>query len=203
MKHSNTTMNTPPPLPTERHDQPVSQNQKWFWVYAIGSSVLILFLLLRHTDNSPRESLGDTKQRTAEVERQAQLARIDGIERQISILRQSITATQAEKAAFSSRMKDYAMDHKLAIAAMGVTVAGAGVALSDGDQFNDDQKTVAGISALVAGLYAISNHEECLEVADRMAKAATMRADYDRRLADAEEQIANLQKQIAQAKRTN
>ncbi len=72
--------------------------------------------------------------------------------------------------------------------------------MEDGGNFSDDEKGVADISAVVAGLYALSNVDECAEVADRMAKAATIQKDYDRRIASLRRQVGALQAQIIREK---
>jgi hypothetical protein len=235
-----------------------NRHPKWFSVYAIGSSSLILILLgvlvFRHPDSS-RESVADEKQRTAEIEKQGKaqrelleqqrlaaeqqsqrqaaeakaqrdlleqqriaaeqqaqrraaeakrasaLARIQGLEGQLAVLRQSLATTVAEKDDYTTKVKDYAMDHKAAIAALGITVGGAAVAADQSDRFTDDQKKVAGVGAVVAGLYALSNHEECAEVANQMAKAVTIQSDYDQRINTARQQISSLQSQIDEEKK--
>jgi colicin import membrane protein len=220
-----------------------NRHPKWFSVYAIGSSSLILILLgvlvFRHPDSS-RESVADEKQRTAEIEKQGKaqrelleqqrlaaeqqsqrqaaeakaqrdlleqqriaaeqqaqrraaeakrasaLARIQGLEGQLAVLRQSLATTVAEKDDYTTKVKDYAMDHKAA---------------DQSDRFTDDQKKVAGVGAVVAGLYALSNHEECAEVANQMAKAVTIQSDYDQRINTARQQISSLQSQIDEEKK--
>jgi hypothetical protein len=183
-------------------------------LYVIGSSVLIFLLLCvvlfgkAGSDSNeqeavapPVESVKDAKLRTAEFAKQRQIAKIAGLEGQLSTLRRSLAAAEAEKAAHATRVKAYAMDHKMAIAALGITVAGAGVALEDNGNFTEDQKTVAGVSAVVAGLYVLANGEECAEVTDRMAKAATMQSDYETRIKALRGKVSVLQSQIAREKR--
>lgn len=203
-------MNTPPPIPTDTRLVSPQKKSGWLLAYAIVSSAIVVVLLfgflLRHSTPS-QESIVDLKERTAEYEKQekmrageakrrAAMARLQGLEGQLAILRQSLVATQSEKAAYSTKIRDYALDHKLAIAAMGITVGGAGVATDGSGRFTDDQKTVAGIGAGIAGLYALANYEECAEVADRMAKAAAIQSDFDRRIKSTEKQIAALKAEI-------
>lgn len=194
----------PPPIPSAHTPPPSTRHYKWFWVYAIGSSLLIVILLVillvKGTD-SPREPIADTKQRTVEIERQTTLSRIEGLERQLSTLRQSLGVVEAEKAAYQAKVKDYAMDHKLAILAIGGTVAGTAIALDKGDTFTSDQKTLAGWTAAAAATYALFNHEEIIEVTDRMTKAATMIADFDSRIEQTRQQLSTLESQLAQAKK--
>lgn len=142
----------------------------------------------------------DARRQEQEMQRRATAARIQDLEQRLSAVRRSLAATQTEKAAHSTQVKSYAMNHKMAIAALGITVAGAGVALDASDKFSGDQKNVAAVSAVIAGLYAVSNHEECLEVADKMARAAVMEADYDSRIEDAQEQISAFQAQITKGR---
>lgn len=193
-------MTTPPPLQPDRIDPPSTRHYKWFWVYAISSSLIIIILLFKHAGSS-RESVGDEKQRTVEIEKQTTLARIQGLERQLSISRQSLAVIEAEKAAYQAKVKDYAMDHKLAILAIGGTVAGTAIALDKGDTFTSDQKTIAGWTAAAAATYALFNHEEILEVTDRMTKAATMITDFDGRINQTRQQISTLESQLEQARK--
>jgi septal ring factor EnvC (AmiA/AmiB activator) len=194
----------PPPIPSAPTPPPLTRHYKWFWAYAIGSSFLIVILLVilvvKSTD-SPHEPIADAKQRTVESERQTTLSRIEGLERQLSTLRQSLAVVEGEKAAYQAKVKDYAMDHKLAILAIGGTVAGTAIALDKGDTFSDDQKTIAGWTAAAAATYALFNHQEIIEVTDRMTKAATMIADFDSRIEQTRQQLSTLESQLAQAKR--
>jgi septal ring factor EnvC (AmiA/AmiB activator) len=196
-------MNTPPPIPIVHAPaaQP-AKSYKWFWVYAIVSSGLILFLLLKPAiaPPGPRESMENTRERTAEGVKQARLARIEGLERQRATWQQTLAQTEAEKASYQTKVNDYAMDHKMAILAIGGAVAGTAIALDKGNNFTDDQKTVAGWTAAFLGLYALSNHEEIIEVTDRMTKAAAMIADYDKRIAEARKQLSSVESQLAQEK---
>lgn len=196
-------MTTPPPIPSAQITSPSSRHYKWFWVYAIGSSflIIILLILLFKPATSSRESIGDTKERTVENAKQATLARIEGLERQLGTLRQTLAVVEAEKASYQTKMKDYAMDHKMAILAIGGTVAGTAIALDKGDTFTEDQKTIAGWTAAAAAAYALFNHEEIIEVTDRMTKAAAMISDYDNRIKQSRQQVSSLELQLAREKK--
>jgi hypothetical protein len=197
-------MNTPPPIPVAPFpNAPSTKSHKWFWIYAIVSSVLILFLLLRPalTPSGPWESIASTKERTTENAKQAALARIEGLERQAATVRQTLAVVEAEKASYQTKVKDYAMDHKMAILAIGGTVAGTAIALDKENNFTEDQKTVAGWTAAVLATYALFNHEEIIEVTDRMTKAAAMISDYDKRIAEARQQISQLNSQLEREKK--
>jgi hypothetical protein len=197
-------MNTPPPIPNATLSTTRStKSHKWFWVYAIVSSVLILFLLLRLAllPSGPRESLATMRERTTENAKQATLARIEGLERQAATVRQTLAVVQAEKASYETKVKDYAMDHKMAILAIGGTVAGTAIALDKEHNFTEDQKTVAGWTAAVLATYALFNHEEIIEVTDRMTKAAAMISGYDKRIAEARQELSSLESQLAEEKK--
>lgn len=139
----------------------------------------------------------EASRRVTEAKRRAALARIEGLEGQAAVLRQSLAATETEKAAYSTKITDYAMDHKAAILAMGITVASGIVVTDKTNNLTDNQKTAATISGLISGGYALYNYKECMEVADQMAKAATMQATYDSRIAKTRQQLSSLQSQIA------
>jgi hypothetical protein len=143
----------------------------------------------------------EASRRVTEARRRAALARIEGLEGQAAVLRQALAATETEKAAYSTKIADYAMDHKAVILAMGITVASGIVATDKTNNLTDDQKTAATISALISGGYALYNYKECMEVADQMAKAATMQATYDSRIAKTRQQLSSLQSQIAEEKK--
>lgn len=136
-----------------------------------------------------------------EAKRNAAIARIDGVERQLAAVRQAIQQTESDQEDYSTKVKEYAMDHKLAIAALGLTVGGGAVALDESDKFNNDQKAVAKGAAVLGGLYAITHHEECIEVANTMAKVATIQADYNARIKSSQQKAASLQSQITALKK--
>ena len=197
-------MNIPPPIPIPHvPNAPSTKSYKWFWVYAIVSSVLILFLLFKPAPapSGPRESMENTRERTVENAKQATLARIEGLERQTATWRQTLAQVEAEKASYQTKVKDYAMDHKMAILAIGGTVAGTAIALDTENNFTEDQKTLAGWTAAVLAAYALFNHEEIIEVTDRMTKAAAMIADYDNRIAETRKQLSSLESQLAREKK--
>ena len=122
--------------------------------------------------------------------RRSALMRIQGLENHVATLRQSLSSTEMEKSRHAIRVKAYAMDHKAAIAAMGIAVGGISSAADRKNDLNDDQKAVAAVLGVGAGLYALANGEECMEVADKMAKAAVIQADYDRRIKHLGRQIS-------------
>jgi hypothetical protein len=194
-------MNTPPPIPAAPFPHaPSTKSYKWFWVYAIVSSIVILFLLFRPAASGPREPIANTKERTTENAKQAALARIEGLERQAATARQTLAVVEAEKASYQTKVKDYAMDHKMAILAIGGTVAGTVIALDKENKFTEDQKTAAGWTAAALAAYALFNHEEIIEVTDRMTKAAAMISDYDKRIAEARQQVSSLDSQLQREK---
>lgn len=198
-------MNIPPPIPLAHPPAaPSAKSYKWFWVYAIVSSGLIVFLLLRPGTApapGPGESMENTRERTAQSTKQATLARIEGLERQTATWRQTLAQVEAEKASYQTKVKDYAMDHKMAILAIGGTVAGTAIALDTEKKFTENQRTAAGWTAAFLALYALSNHEEIMEVTDRMTKAAAMIADYDKRIAEAQRELSALESQLAREKK--
>ncbi len=126
----------------------------------------------------------------ADANRRSALMRVQGLERHVATLRQSLSAAETEKSRYATRVKAYAMDHKAAIAAMGIAVGGISSAADRKNNLNDDQKTVAAVLGVGAGLYALANGEECMEVADQMAKAAVIQADHDRRIKELQRQMS-------------
>ncbi|MFT4175788.1 MAG: hypothetical protein QM627_03955 [Luteolibacter sp.] len=175
----------------------------------MSTFVLLIIVIVTWTSGESTESLADVKARTVELEKQriaaeqeakrrSAITRIEGLENQLSILGQSLAATQVEKDAHATKMKDYAMDHKMAIAAMGIAAGSGAVALSD--KSSDDEKTVAGIGAAAAGIYVLANASECAEVADRISKAKAMEADYDAKISKTKSTISSLQSRIDKEK---
>jgi len=135
-----------------------------------------------------------------EAKNRATLARIEGLESELSLLRRDITATENQQADHQTKVNDYMMDHKMAIAALAAGVAGAGVALDEQNEFSDDAKTLGGVTAFIAGIWALANHEEVIEVADRMAKASAMQTDYKNRIDRMKQRVVNLNSQVSQEK---
>ncbi|WP_395752135.1 hypothetical protein [Prosthecobacter sp.] len=129
------------------------------------------------------------------------LARIEGLESEISVLRRDMTATENQRADHQTRVTEYMMDHKMAIAALAAGAAGAGVAMDNNNEFSDDAKAIGGVTATIAVLWAIANHEEVLEVADCMAKASAVQTDYKNRISRMSQRVTTLHSQIAQEKR--
>ncbi|MFK7821369.1 MAG: hypothetical protein AB8G99_21820 [Planctomycetaceae bacterium] len=140
-----------------------------------------------------------TPQHTPAVSLKQTLAaqKIAGLESHLMKLRGLLLQTEAEKAAHLSRIKAYALDHKAAIAAMGVTLGGVAVASDKKQRLTKDQKTAVGVATAVGGLYALMNGKECMEVADQMTKAAAIQSDYDSRIKNLKTQIANCRALIA------
>ncbi len=139
--------------------------------------------------------LAEQQAQSRQSARNATLAKIEGLERQLAQARQILAQTQAAQADYTRQVKEYAMEHKLAIAALGITLGGGAIAMSDSKEFTSDQQTVAGGAAVLGGLYAITHHEECLEVANTMAKVATIQADYEKQVKDVQRQASSLQSQ--------
>ncbi len=137
-----------------------------------------------------------------EAKRRATLARIEGLESELSLLRRDITATENQQEDHQTRVNDYMMDHKMAIAALAAGVAGAGVAFDGSNEFSEDAKGLGGATAVIAGLWALANYEEVIEVADRMAKASAMQTDYKDRIDRMGQRVATLNSQITQEKRS-
>lgn len=144
----------------------------------------------------------DSVRKAAEVKRQAALARIQSLERHAGTLRQTLAQTEAAKSTHATKVKAYAMDHKAAIAAMGIAVGGVATAADRDNKLNDNQKAVLGILGVGAGLYALSHHEECLEVANRMTKAAAIQKDFEARIIRTRKELSSLMTQIASERTT-
>ncbi len=136
-----------------------------------------------------------------EARQRMALARIEGLENEASILRRDITATENQQADHQTRVNEYMMDHKMAIAALAAGVAGAGVAFDESNEFSEDAKGLGGATAVIAGLWALANYEEVIEVADRMAKASAMQNDYKNRIDRMKQRVITLNSQVSQEKR--
>jgi peptidoglycan hydrolase CwlO-like protein len=111
---------------------------------------------------------------------------------------------QGELESYEGRVRAYLMDHKMAVAAIAVGAAGTGVALSEDNAFTDDAKTIGGIGAVIAGLWAIGNMEEVMAVLDAMVQADVHVKDLTAQIARARGEIdderntlAGEQKQLA------
>ena len=113
--------------------------------------------------------LSDIQQTTAAYVAQNQLV----IERRATLaeLERSVALHQGELADLQRGMNAYVGDHKLAVAAIVAGVAGSAVAVDPNNEFTSDQKTSAGVVALIAAAYALSNADEVTAVADRLLQA--------------------------------
>lgn len=108
----------------------------------------------------------------------------------VGYLEQQLLTHRSELSDYKGRVEAYMMNHKMALAAISAGIVGTGVALDSTSTFSSDEKTVGGLLAAGAALWALNNTEELAEVADTMNQA-------DSHIKSLEHQIRTLSSQLA------
>lgn len=119
-------------------------------------------------------------------------------QQKIAFLSQKLTEQRTELAEYESRVKAYLLNHKMAVAALALGLGGTAVAYDPNNEFSDDAQQIAGIGAILAGLYAINNFSEVAEVADQIAQADSHVKSLTSQIAASEKQISIESEPLAQ-----
>ncbi len=185
--------------------QPGGHLLRWSAVAAAVLFALGLFsvadALSRRDAGVPRAALAVASPEAANPARRAAAAQFEAAQSEAVALRRELIAVEGEKERFEAAMKNYLLDHKMALAALAAGVGGGKVALDDSKRFSAEAKTLAGTVAFLGILWAIGNHQEVLEVADRLAKADIMMKGFDARMAKLRGRVTAADARAAEARR--
>lgn len=95
----------------------------------------------------------------------------------IAALQQQLDGEQARRARYNQSLQSYMLNNKLAVAAIGLGLAGTSAALSDDGSVSQEGRAVGAGVGLLAAAYAIANADEVMSVFNELVKAdAAMRA---------------------------
>lgn len=89
----------------------------------------------------------------------------------VGFLQNKLQQQRSELSDYRRQVEAYISNHKLAVAALAAGAGGAAVAYDPNNEFSDEARGTAALVGLVAGFYALSNHEEVLQVADQLMQA--------------------------------
>lgn len=110
--------------------------------------------------------------------------RLVSLQRRHQTLSEEIDALQSEADDLERRTTDYMMSHKLAVAALAAGFAGGVAALDDSGRVSEEARSIGAVVGIVALLYAASNADEVMTVADQLLQADTAMKATARRLAE-------------------
>jgi chromosome segregation ATPase len=131
------------------------------------------------------------------AQRRALQAELEGYQLQrnsvvseINALKQHFAGYYTEKQHLESELEDYRrkvkaylMDHKMAVAAIVLGVAGTDVAIDKDNEFSEEAEEYAAIGATIAVIYALANMEEVSKVFDVINQADSYVKDAENRIA--------------------
>ena len=138
-----------------------------------------------------------TAQTDTDVRRRVAVSRHEIAQAEMAALRRELIAVRGEKERFQASMKDYLLNHKMAVAAIAAGVGGTGVVLDDKNEFSGDIKAVAGTVAVLGALWAIANYDEVVEVADRLMEASATIEDFTTRTSTLKHRLAAAESRLA------
>jgi len=164
------------------------------WATYTNTVALVLLCLLTLTACSdPKEArkqqlLSELHQVDNDYTRQSQT--VSNRKNTVGYLEQQLLTHRSNLSDYKGRVEAYAMNHKMALTAIALGLGGTAVALDSTSAFSSDEKTVGGLMAAGAALWALNNTEELAEVADTMNQA-------DSHVKSLEHQIGQLSSQLA------
>ena len=164
------------------------------WGTYTNTVVLVLLGLLTLTacsdPNAERKQqlLSELHQVDNDYTRQSQT--VSNRKNTVGYLEQQLLTHRSNLSDYKGRVEAYAMNHKMALTAITLGLGGTAVALDSTTTFSNDEKTVGGLVAAGAALWALNNTEELAEVADTMNQA-------DSHIKSLEHQIRTLSSQLA------
>lgn len=172
------------------------------WATYTNTVALVLLCLLTLTACSdPKEArkqqlLSELHQVDNDYTRQSQT--VSNRKNTVGYLEQQLLTHRSNLSDYKSRVEAYAMNHKMALTAITLGLGGTAVALDSTSTFSSDEKTVGGLLAAGAALWALNNTEELSEVADTMNQVNSHIKSLERQISTLSSQLASESQHLSQ-----
>lgn len=115
----------------------------------------------------------------------------------VGYLEQQLLTHRSNLSDYKRRVEAYMMNHKMALTAITMGVGGSVVAFDSASTFSSDEKTVGGLVAGAAALWALNNMEELTEVADTLNQADSHVKSLERQIRELSSQLTSESQQLS------
>ena len=89
----------------------------------------------------------------------------------LAAMNQRLVQQKADLANFTAGVRNYMLEHKLAVAALVAGLGGAATALDNTNVYSEDAKQLGSAVAVVAGIWALGNLDEVSQVLEALNRA--------------------------------